>query len=86
MERDARDNRATLGAEKRAELDAFRREMLTVRKELRDVQHALRIDLERLDNFLKFVNIAAIPLLLVTAVFVVMAYRRLRNRTIRRSE
>lgn len=86
MERDARDNRATLGAEKRAELDAFRREMLTVRKELRDVQHALRIDLERLDNFLKFVNIAAIPLLLVGAVFVVMAYRRFRNRTIRRSE
>lgn len=86
MEREVRDNRATLSAEKRAELDAFRREMLTVRKELRDVQHSLRIDLERLDNFLKFVNIAAIPLLLVAGVFVVMAFRRFRNRATRRSE
>jgi ABC-type uncharacterized transport system involved in gliding motility auxiliary subunit len=86
MEREARDNRATLGAEKRAELDAFRKEMLTVRKELRDVQHSLRVDLERLDNWLKFLNIAAIPLLLVTGVFGVAAYRRFRNSTIRHGE
>jgi ABC-type uncharacterized transport system involved in gliding motility auxiliary subunit len=86
MDRDARDNRATLGPEKRKELDAFRKEMLTVRKELRDVQHSLRINLDRLDNWLKFLNIAAIPLLLVTAVFGVAIYRRFRNGAIRRGD
>ena len=86
MDRDARDNRATLGPEKRKELDAFRKEMLTVRKELRNVQHSLRINLDRLDNWLKFLNIAAIPLLLVTAVFGVAIYRRFRNGAIRRGD
>lgn len=86
MERETRDSRATLGPDKRAELDAFRREMLTVRKELREVQHSLRVDLDRLDNWLKFFNIAAIPLLLVTAVFGVAAYRRFRGGGIRRAE
>jgi ABC-type uncharacterized transport system involved in gliding motility auxiliary subunit len=80
MARNTRDNRVTLGAEQRAELDGFRREMLTVRRELRDVQHALRQDLERLDFQLKFLNIAAIPLLLVLGVIVVSVYRRRRNR------
>jgi ABC-type uncharacterized transport system involved in gliding motility auxiliary subunit len=86
LERDARDNRATLGAEKRAQLDAFRKEMLTVRKELREVQHALRIDLDRLDNWLKFLNIAASPLLLIAGVFAVSVYRRLRTGVSPRSE
>jgi ABC-type uncharacterized transport system involved in gliding motility auxiliary subunit len=86
LDREARDNRATLGAEKRAQLDSFRKEMLTVRKELREVQHALRIDLDRLDNRLKFLNIAAIPLLLVGGVFAVTIYRRVRAGASPRSE
>ena len=32
--------------------------MLTVRRELRDVKLALRQDIDRLDGWLKFVNIA----------------------------
>jgi ABC-type uncharacterized transport system involved in gliding motility auxiliary subunit len=79
MDRDARDNRATLSTAQRAQLDSFRKKMLTVRKELRDVQHSLRRDLERLDIWLKFFNIAAIPLLIVTGVFVVTVYRRMRS-------
>jgi ABC-type uncharacterized transport system involved in gliding motility auxiliary subunit len=86
LDREARDNRATLGAEKRAQLDSFRKEMLSVRKELREVQHALRIDLDRLDNWLKFLNIAAIPLLLVGGVVAVTVYRRVRTSASPRSE
>jgi ABC-type uncharacterized transport system involved in gliding motility auxiliary subunit len=86
MERDARDNRATISGEQRAQLDGFRKEMLSVRKELREVQHALRIDLERLDLWLKFLNIAAIPLLLVAGVFVVTIYRRRRARSLMHRE
>lgn len=81
MERNTRDNRVTLAPEQRAELDSFRKEMLTVRRELRDVQRALRTDLDRLDDWLKFLNIAAIPLLLVAGVAVVSIYRR-RRRTV----
>jgi gliding motility-associatede transport system auxiliary component len=79
MERNTRDNRVTLAPNQRAELDSFRKEMLTVRRELRDVQHALRTDLDRLDDWLKFLNIAAIPLLLVVGVMVVSVYRRRRR-------
>lgn len=44
-------------------IEKFRGEMLTVRKELRDVKLALRQDIDRLDGWLKFLNIAAVPLL-----------------------
>ena len=45
-------------------IDKFRGEMLTVRRELRDVKLALRQDIDRLDGWLKFFNIAAVPLLI----------------------
>ena len=86
MDRDTRDNRATLSVDQRKQIDSFRKKMLTVRKELRDVQRSLRIDLERLDVWLKFFNIAAIPLLLVAGVFVVTIYRRMRRGPAKRSE
>jgi ABC-type uncharacterized transport system involved in gliding motility auxiliary subunit len=40
----------------------FRAEMLKTRRELRDVKLALRQDIDRLDGWLKFANIALIPL------------------------
>jgi ABC-type uncharacterized transport system involved in gliding motility auxiliary subunit len=48
----------------KAEIEKFRGEMLVVRRELRDVKAALRRDIDRLDGWLKFVNIAAVPLLI----------------------
>ena len=48
----------------KAEIEKFRGEMITVRRELRDVKAALRRDIDRLDGWLKFVNIAAVPLLI----------------------
>jgi len=48
----------------KAEIETFRSEMVTVRRELRDVKAALRRDIDRLDGWLKFVNIAAVPLLI----------------------
>jgi len=48
----------------KAEIEKFRGEMLTVRRELRDVKSALRRDIDRLDGWLKFFNIAAVPLLI----------------------
>jgi ABC-type uncharacterized transport system involved in gliding motility auxiliary subunit len=53
-----------LSDSERAEIDKFRSEMITVRRELRDVKAALRRDIDRLDTWLKFFNIAAVPLLI----------------------
>ncbi len=55
---------AVLSDKDRQAIDKFRGEMLTVRRELRDVKLALRQDIDRLDGWLKFLNIAAVPLLI----------------------
>ena len=70
-----------VSAEDKAAIDNFRIEMTVVRKELRDVQHALRKDIDRLGAWLKFLNIAAIPLLLGIGTVVVNVVRRARRKT-----
>ena len=42
----------------------FREERLAIRKDLRDVRRNLRKDIDALDTWLKFVNIALIPILI----------------------
>lgn len=51
-----------LSDEERAAADKFRAEMLATRRALRDVKLALRRDIDRLDGWLKFANIALVPL------------------------
>jgi ABC-type uncharacterized transport system involved in gliding motility auxiliary subunit len=60
----------------RQAIEKFRAEMLGVRRELRDVKHELRKDIDRLDGVLKFANIAAVPLLIGIGGLGVAAYRR----------
>jgi ABC-type uncharacterized transport system involved in gliding motility auxiliary subunit len=48
----------------RQTIEGFRGEMIGVRRELRGVQADLRRDIDRLDVWLKFFNIAAVPLLI----------------------
>jgi ABC-type uncharacterized transport system involved in gliding motility auxiliary subunit len=45
-------------------IEAARTEMIGVRRELRDVKLALRQDIDRLGGWLKFFNVAAIPLVI----------------------
>jgi gliding motility-associatede transport system auxiliary component len=68
-----------LSADDKAAIERFRGEMLTVRKQLRDVQHALRSDIERLEDRVKFVNIAAVPLVLCGVGGIVAVFRRLKR-------
>jgi ABC-type uncharacterized transport system involved in gliding motility auxiliary subunit len=68
---------AMLSADDKAAIERFRGEMLTVRKQLRDVQHALRSDIERLEERVKFVNIAAVPLVVCGVGGVVAVFRRM---------
>lgn len=45
-------------------VEKFKSEMLDTRRQLRDVKLALRHDIDRLDGWLKFVNIALVPILI----------------------
>ncbi len=47
------------------ELNRFRDEMLSTRKELREVQRALHEDIEKLSRKVKLINIALVPLLIL---------------------
>ncbi|MEM7467099.1 MAG: Gldg family protein [Pseudomonadota bacterium] len=54
-----------LSPEQRKEIDLFRQEQLKTRKELRAVQHDLQKNIEQLGTHLKFLNIAAVPILIL---------------------
>ncbi|MFL5333728.1 MAG: GldG family protein [Geminicoccaceae bacterium] len=64
----------------RQEIDSFRSQLLDTRRELRDVQLALRKDIERLRDQTRFVNIALVPLLVALAAIGIAVVRRVRYR------
>lgn len=68
-----------LSDEQRAQIDSFQEKMLSIRKELRDVQFALRSDVEQLQGQIKAVNIAAMPLA-VAVIALIGAFVRSRMR------
>jgi len=62
-----------------AAIEQFKRQLIQIRGQLREVQHNLRKDIDALGDFLAFVNIALVPILV--AIFaVVLAWLRRRRR------
>ena len=61
-------------------VESFRAESVSIRAQLREVQHALRSDIDRLDAWLKVINIGAIPLLICLIALALAATRRMRTR------
>lgn len=60
-----KDNNAfILSKEQQQEITRFRQEKVTIRRELREVQHRLREDIEKLEGRVKFVNIGLVPILI----------------------
>ena len=57
-----------------------RSEILDTRQDLRDVQHALRRDIETLETVIKFINIVGVPLVFGGIIAVVTLVRRRRQR------
>ena len=80
MSREADQSDSILQNNQKRALDESRTEIVGIRTELRDVQHALRKDIERLDSWMKFLNIAAIPLLLGIATLIFTVVGRMRRR------
>ena len=64
----------------RKEIDGFRTQLLDTRRELRDVQLAMRQDIEHLRDTTRFLNIVAVPLLVALAAIVIALVRRARYR------
>lgn len=74
--RESGSSEAILSGDEKQAIAEFRRRMVELRRDLRDVQHALRKDIDALDAWLKFFNIAAIPLLLGLIALIIAVARR----------
>ncbi|MCZ6636712.1 MAG: Gldg family protein [Alphaproteobacteria bacterium] len=73
-------DRAILSPKQIKEINKFKGELLTIRKQLRDVQLGLRKDIDELEGRLWFFNIALIPLLVALAALVLGLARTRRRR------
>lgn len=63
--KDQAAGKAILTPEQQAEIDQFRGELLTIRKQLRDVQLDLRRDIDGLQSWIRFLAIGGMPILIV---------------------
>jgi ABC-type uncharacterized transport system involved in gliding motility auxiliary subunit len=77
--KDQQGQGVVLTSEQAAALDQFRGDMVKTRQQLRDVQLALRQDIDRLKSWLQFANIALVPIL-VGVVAIVLGIVRMRRR------
>jgi len=68
-----------LSPEQEAELKNFTAAKTQIRRELRETQRGLDVDIERLEARIKFIDIALVPLAVAVAGFVVLAARRRRK-------
>jgi len=72
-------NAVLLSNEQRQEMENFRMEQVKTRKELRNVQHELRKNIEALGTQLKFINIGLVPLIVVLFAAGIGIYRHRRS-------
>ena len=68
--------------ETEAAIQQFTEDLLATRKELRAVNHRLRQDIEQLEGRVKFINIAAVPLIVALAAFALGWARRQHRRRV----
>jgi len=80
LEQGTGEDGALLGDTQAEEIESFRQDMLATRKELRDVQHNMRKDIEEVGHWVKFINIALMPILVGLLAFVFGTVRRRRRR------
>ena len=78
--RTGEDDEAVLTAEQREAIEEFTRQQIRIRRELRDVRHSLRKDIESLEAWLKFVNIGLVPIIIVIGGLLAGLHRMRRRR------
>ena len=74
------DDVVILSSEQQQELAQFREEKVRIRKELRDVRHELRKNIESLEGWMKFLNIGLMPLLIALGGVAAGIYQLRRRR------
>jgi ABC-type uncharacterized transport system involved in gliding motility auxiliary subunit len=67
--------KVVISPEQLEEINKFRTEHIKIRKDLRNVQHALNKDIENLGTKLKIINIALIPLVVVVLAIILGVIR-----------
>jgi len=72
------DDLLVLTEEQQQEVQRFLDRKLEIRRELRQVQHDLQVDIDRLGTRLKLINIALVPLLVIVVAVVYSLRRRKR--------
>jgi ABC-type uncharacterized transport system involved in gliding motility auxiliary subunit len=75
----------TLTPEQTKTIEEFRADMLQTRRQLRNVQSALRSDIGQLRRWLEFLNIAFIPII-VAAIAIILGVIRVKRRARRAAE
>ena len=79
LQKQEQDSGVILTGEQQAEIDKFRQQMLDLRGELREVQHALRQDVESLESRIKLINIWAVPVAVGLIALLLALIRRGRS-------
>ena len=69
------DQKTLFSAEQQNELDNFLQRKLEIRKELRDVRRQLDADIDNLGAWLKFINIALLPILITLGSLIYLAWQ-----------
>ena len=70
-----------LTPEQEQEIKRFTNDRARIRKELRQTQRDLNVDIDRLDTWLKVINIAIVPLAVAAAGWIILFFRRRRRST-----
>ncbi len=68
-------NSAILSEDQQQEIENFTNKKLTIRKELRQVRHALQKDIQRVESIVKVVNLALMPLLITLFGLMLMFFK-----------
>lgn len=85
LQTDARggDGAMVLSPEQKAEIEKFRSDTVSLRRDLRDVQFQLRREVEKVSGWVKVINIGAVPVLVaVFALILAFVRRRARRRAL----
>jgi len=77
---DTANGASTPAADQTKEIDAIRAGLIESRRQLRQVQAALRADIGHLKVMLEFFDIALVPIIVAVAALVMAALRRPRRR------
>lgn len=69
-----------LSEEDKQKIEEFRNQMISIRRDLREVKYALRKDIDQLDGTLKFANIGGVPLAMLIVFIALSTYGKLTGR------